>query len=268
MSCPDCTSGGFLPGEPTGHLSTQGAYLATGATQRSKRAVVLLTDVFGLPLKNCKIIADHLAKELDCDVWVPDIFAGWPIMPLTKMKAMERANMPGQHSTLDWIRFFFVDLLPHIPAFFASRPSIAGARINEFVKTIREEKSYESIGSVGYCFGGSCVASLGTTGLVQSVAIFHPGPFTVDFAKTIKAPAFWGCAGTDRAVPRKLIEETEAMYAGRKGTDSFIEYNFKTYEGTIHGFAIRPDLAQPVVKEAYEAALADTVSWFNKTLVV
>ncbi|KAG6901755.1 hypothetical protein C0995_008230 [Termitomyces sp. Mi166 len=266
MSCPDCTSGGFLPGEPTGVLSTQGAYLAAAATQPSQRTVILLTDIFGLPLKNCKIIADHLAKELNCDVWTVDYFAGRPIMPLTKLKAIER--VAGHLSPWDWIRFFFFDLLPNIPAFFASRPSIVDARISEFVKVIREEKKYEKIGAVGYCYGGSAAFRIGTTNLIQSVVIFHPGPFTVEFAKTIKAPAFWGCAEEDRAVPQKLIDETEAMYAARNGTDSFVDYDFKVYKGTLHGFAIRPDLTKPSVKEAYEATLADTVSWFNKTLVV
>ncbi|KAH0581390.1 Protein AIM2 [Termitomyces sp. J132] len=266
MSCPDCTSGNFLPGEPTGVLSTQGAYLAAGATQPSKRAVILLTDVFGLPLNNCKIIADHFAKELDCDVWTVDYFAGRPIMPLTKLKAMERAG--GHLSTWDWIRFFLFDLLPHIPAFFASRPSVADARILEFIKVIRKEKKYEKIGAVGYCYGGSAAFRIGVTDHVQSIVIFHPGPFTVDFAKTIKAPAFWGCAQEDQFVSQKLIDETEAMYAARKGTDSFIDYAFKIYKGTLHGFAIRPDLTKPLVKEAYEAALVDAISWFNKTLVV
>ena len=46
----------------------------------SSRAIVLLTDVFGLPLKNCKIMADEFAKRVGCDVWVPDLFAGaWSI---------------------------------------------------------------------------------------------------------------------------------------------------------------------------------------------
>jgi hypothetical protein len=81
MSCPDCTTGGYLPGEPTGTFSTQGAYFAPAPalpedSQVPKRAVLLLTDAFGLPLKNCKIIADNLAKRLNCDVWIPDYFAG------------------------------------------------------------------------------------------------------------------------------------------------------------------------------------------------
>ncbi|KAG6918345.1 hypothetical protein DXG01_014994 [Tephrocybe rancida] len=260
MSCPDCTSGEFLPGEPTGALSTQGAYLAAGPTQPSKRSIVLLTDVFGLPLKNCKIIADHFSKELDCDVWVPDYFAGRPIMALSQMKSIERAT-EGKFAAWEWIRFVLVDILPNMPAFFASRASV-------FIKAIQEEKKYEKIGSVGYCFGGSATMRLGTTDLVQSVAIFHPSSFTVGFAKTIKAAAFWGCAGVDRAVPQSLREQTEAMYASRKGTNSFIDYEFQLYEGTFHGFAIRPNLTNPVVKERYEESLKHTVTWFNKTLAV
>jgi carboxymethylenebutenolidase len=80
MACPNCTEGGFLHGEPTGAIDPhfQGAYcaprpLTDGASQR---AVLLLTDAYGLPLKNCKIIADNLAKRLECDVWIPDYFAG------------------------------------------------------------------------------------------------------------------------------------------------------------------------------------------------
>lgn len=82
MACPSCAEGAFLPGEPTGTISSdfQGAYYAPGplsdGTATSKRTVLLLTDAFGLPLKNCKIMADDLAKRLECDVWIPDYFAG------------------------------------------------------------------------------------------------------------------------------------------------------------------------------------------------
>jgi carboxymethylenebutenolidase len=81
MACPNCAEGEFLPGEPTGNIDPdfQGAYYAprpTDRTSASKRTVLLLTDAFGLPLKNCKIMADELAKRLECDVWIPDYFAG------------------------------------------------------------------------------------------------------------------------------------------------------------------------------------------------
>lgn len=79
MACSDCSKGSLLPGDPTGSIidGSGGAYLAKGVDSgTSKRAVVLLTDAFGLPLKNSKILADNFAKSLGCDVWVPDIFNG------------------------------------------------------------------------------------------------------------------------------------------------------------------------------------------------
>ena len=44
-------------------------------TQQTK-AIVLLTDIFGLPLPNPRIVADHLAEQVGVDVWVPDLFNG------------------------------------------------------------------------------------------------------------------------------------------------------------------------------------------------
>ena len=86
MSCPKCVEGYELPGEPKGSIQAefQGAYFTafqspdagSSGSNASKRAVVLLTDGFGLPLKNCKIIADKISTALECDVWVPDYFQG------------------------------------------------------------------------------------------------------------------------------------------------------------------------------------------------
>lgn len=76
MSCPNCFKGEILAGEPTGTISDiQGAYYAQ-SSEPSTRAVLLLTDIFGLPLKNSKILADFFAEQLKCDVWVPDLFDG------------------------------------------------------------------------------------------------------------------------------------------------------------------------------------------------
>ena len=80
MTCEQCTQGYVLPGEPTGSI-VDGAYYTAPApddteSTGSKKAIVLLTDIFGLPLKNSKILADELARKVGCDVWVPDLFAG------------------------------------------------------------------------------------------------------------------------------------------------------------------------------------------------
>lgn len=74
-SCPDCKKGDILFGEPSGTM-VNNAYFAAGPAGNTSRVIVLLTDIFGLPLVNCKIIADNLSKRLACDVWVPDLFNG------------------------------------------------------------------------------------------------------------------------------------------------------------------------------------------------
>lgn len=77
MSCPDCLTGTVLPGEPTGSI-VDGAYFSPrpDGSGAGTQAIVLLTDVFGLALKNPKIIADRYAATVGCDVWVPDFFDG------------------------------------------------------------------------------------------------------------------------------------------------------------------------------------------------
>lgn len=89
MSCPRCQEGAFLPGEPKGTVGgiLGDSYLSPSPVAESnaiqKKAIVMLTDGFGLPLKNCKIIADELAKQLECDVWVADYFLGKAFCCLT-----------------------------------------------------------------------------------------------------------------------------------------------------------------------------------------
>ncbi|KAG6918342.1 hypothetical protein DXG01_014991 [Tephrocybe rancida] len=247
MTCPDCITGGFLPGDPTGAFSIQGAYLAPApdhVAANSGRAIVLLTDGFGLPLKNSKILADKFAKELHCDVWVPDYFQGRPLVDVDMILLPDRAGV--RMSIMQWLKFILATI-PKLPAVISSRPSVVDARLSKFFAAIVEEKKYQKIGAVGYCFGGATAIRLGSTDLVQSVVICHPGPFSIAQAKAIKA---------------------EALFAERKDTDAFVEYEFKDYEGTAHGFAARPNLEIPQVKEAYEKAFRQAVDWFDKTIGV
>lgn len=56
------------------------AYLASKHTKPSdggeKKAIVLLTDIFGLPLVNNKLLADAFNERVGVDVYVPDLFVG------------------------------------------------------------------------------------------------------------------------------------------------------------------------------------------------
>ena len=76
----NCLKGGSLNGEPSGKMEG-GAYFARAPATETQEAtnricVILLTDVFGISLKNSRIIADEMAKKTGWDVWIPDMFNG------------------------------------------------------------------------------------------------------------------------------------------------------------------------------------------------
>ncbi|KAF8997179.1 Alpha/Beta hydrolase protein [Cyathus striatus] len=267
MSCPNCREGSVLPGEPTGSFQAdfKGAYFSPAPEGDPKRAIIFLTDGFGLHLKNCKIMADNLAKRLQCDVWVPDYFAGKPLIGLNQLVLPDRAGV--KMTIWDWVKFV-VAILPNIPAAISSRPSVADKRVHEFIAILKEKKKYEKLGAVGYCFGGSTSIRLGSTGLVNSIVVCHPGHFSLDEVKAINVPAAWLCAEEDLFFSDSHRLKTEAIFAEKKGKDSPVEYAFHHYKGTTHGFAARPNLDLPEIKEAHEKAFEETVSWFEKTLEV
>ncbi|TFK38922.1 dienelactone hydrolase endo-1,3,1,4-beta-D-glucanase [Crucibulum laeve] len=277
MTCPNCREGFTLPGEPTGVTSTEfnGAYCAAGLIPEngvaSKRAIVFLTDGFGLPLINCKLMADDFAKRLGCDVWVPDYFAGKPLIGLDVLVLPDRAGV--KMSIFDWIKFIFKSL-PSIPAFLASRPSVADKRVHDFIKLLKEKKQYEKIGAIGYCYGGSTVIRLAGTQLIDSVVVCHPGSFSLEEVKKIRVPASWACAEEDLFFPDDLRLKSEASFAERKG-DNKVDFEFQRYKGiqliifmlgTTHGFAARPNINILEVKEAHDKAREQAVNWFKKTL--
>lgn len=73
--CENCLQGYVLNGTPTGSFEGT-TYFHPASSTDSKKAVVLITDIFGLKLVNPKLMADQYSERLKCDVWVPDIFDG------------------------------------------------------------------------------------------------------------------------------------------------------------------------------------------------
>ncbi|KIK69628.1 hypothetical protein GYMLUDRAFT_34013 [Collybiopsis luxurians FD-317 M1] len=262
MSCPDCKKGAILPGEPTGSIAPNGAYFSPGPSGDSARAIILLTDIFGLPLVNSKLLADHFSKKLSCDVWVPDMFNGKPPFAVDAMKFPERAGEKLQ------LLPNLIKLVPSLPALYRNRPPVVLVRLRSFIEALQAEKKYGKIGAVGYCFGGAMAVKLAGTDLLNSVVICHPAPVSEQEVRAMKIPSSWACAEEDMSFKPKTRQKTEAIFVSRKNQGNPIEYEFRDYKGTTHGFAARPNLAYPEVKAGYEGALEQTVQWFEKTLQI
>ncbi|KAI0317784.1 dienelactone hydrolase endo-1-3,1,4-beta-D-glucanase [Amylostereum chailletii] len=261
MSCENCRKGYILPGTPQGSV-VDGIYLSpsTDATP-SKSAVVLLTDIFGLPLVNCKIIADHFAKELGMDVWVPDLFNGSPPIAAEDLELLMPDRAGVKLSFMQIIRLVFL-MLPQAYALYTNRASVGAVRVTAVLEKMKAEKKYETIGAVGYCHGGSVAACLGNSPLLSSIVIAHPGQASEAQIRAITLPTAWVLAEDDLSFKPPAVELAKKVFSERKAE----EYEFKTYPGTAHGFAARPNLGIPEVKAGYEGALEQTIAWFKKTL--
>ena len=154
MSCENCYKGFVLPGEPKGTMVGPDYFTAapSDATQRSK-AIVLLTDIFGLALSNPRIVADNLAEQTGLDVWVPDFFKGAslqriflsaetagehrsarplgkPTLHIEDLEPLVPDRAGVKMSWLSTLRLIF-KILPALPRFIANRPSVVDARVHE-----------------------------------------------------------------------------------------------------------------------------------------
>ena len=151
MSCTDCNRGSILDGNPSGTVQKVDgvdAYFISvpKSSTTQKFGVILLTDAFGLELVNSKLIADRIANELGCDVWVPDLFDGRATLsflaslilkfislsgqPMLKVDGLEDQlipNRPGHWPLWDQLRFFAC-IIWNIRVFYRARPSVVTPR--------------------------------------------------------------------------------------------------------------------------------------------
>ncbi|KIY64972.1 dienelactone hydrolase endo-1,3,1,4-beta-D-glucanase [Cylindrobasidium torrendii FP15055 ss-10] len=267
MSCPDCFRGVAFDAQPQGILSdVDGAYFAPakGDNSSTTRVVILLTDIFGLNVSNPKVLADLYAEQLECDVWVPDLFRGKAPVAPEDMRLPERAGQG--FSIWGWIAFFFM-VIPMIPALYRQRPAVTDERLRVFLSKLNEKRSYERLGAVGYCFGGATAIRFAATNAFSTVIVCHPGRTNKALIRAMKVPCLWVLAEEDTMFSATLRLAAEAIFADRNDKKSFVEYDSKQYKGTAHGFAARPNLAFPDFKEGFERAQADIVAWFKKTLL-
>ncbi|KAJ3066047.1 hypothetical protein HK102_007748, partial [Quaeritorhiza haematococci] len=226
-------------------------------------AVILITDVFGYKLPNARLIADTIAKEAGVLVVVPDLHEGDSLQPeVLDATVVSKTPTWGERITKT---FNFVAALPTLLPWF-SRHGDAKTMplLLSFLSTFKQAYSIKYVGTIGYCWGGRYSFLLaGRDGLIDACAAAHPSFVGVpNDIEDIKRPCLVLCAEEDGVFPESSRVKTEEILKS-KDFDSKV----LLYPGTKHGFAVRGNEDNPVVLQARDDALKETVEFFKKHLV-
>ncbi|KAN0096533.1 alpha/beta-hydrolase [Hyaloscypha variabilis] len=263
----------------------------------SKRVILFLTEGHGIYLPNAQLLADSFASHLDCDVLMPDEFAGQarldkhqrPFFPPGKEPVPETVpwteDKDDPNYELRGIKVPFKENTETSDAYpFRKPPWWKGDEsaqefeawkgrheppatdplIARVVKYIHDTYGQDvKIGGVGYCFGGRYVIRLMGSGVIDVGVINHPSFFTMEeVGKLTKAKrlAIYA-AETDKILPPEKRRQTEDVLTKTGAT-----WASTVFSGTRHGFSVRGDMSVKEVRLAKESAFTGAVSWFEAWL--
>ncbi|KAK9486464.1 dienelactone hydrolase [Lipomyces starkeyi] len=233
-----CMEGYAHHGEPAGTLAKYtdfDIYVAKPAVATDK-AIVYLTDIFGLPFTNHKLIADNFAQQGFLTV-VPNLFYDDHV-PFPRPDDFKMFP--------DWVE-------RHQPEH--TEPIIE--KTFEFVK--KEFPAIIKYFSVGYCYGAKYVVRLLDEGKLNAGYIAHPSFVSEEELRAIKGPLSIAAAEIDPVFPEEKRHQSEAILKEIQAT-----YNIVLYSSVAHGFANRGDLSDEVVTWSQETAFWQAVQWFTR----
>ncbi|KAH8795045.1 putative hydrolase [Hyaloscypha sp. PMI_1271] len=206
--------------------------------QEPKRVILFLTEGHGIYLPNAQLLADSFASHLDCDVIMPDQFAG----QARDESAQEFEAWKHRHE-----------------------PPVTDPLLAPVVKYIHDQYGQDvKIGGVGYCFGGRYVIRLMGAGFIDVGVVNHPSFFTMEEVHLVtkgKRLAIYA-AEVDDILPPEKRRQTEDVLTKTGAT-----WMSTVFGGTEHGFSVRGDLTVKDVRLAKEYAFKGAVSWFKNWLI-
>ncbi|KAI0402304.1 dienelactone hydrolase [Xylaria palmicola] len=227
-------------GEPVGKevVHNNVTLYVTGKPSADK-AVLYLTDIFGIQLLQNKLLADSFGRA-GYFVVAPDLFNGTP-------------------STLD-----LVDMTPAQRDVFlaAATPEETDALIATGVDYLQKVKNVTRIATTGYCFGGRYAFRWLSQqrGLKVGFAA-HPSNLQDDEITAVKGAVAIAAADADTAMPPARRAAIEALLLNTTQA-----YTLSLYGSVSHGFGVRANVTDPRQKFGKEQAFFQAVRWFDSFL--
>ncbi|GMM35941.1 hypothetical protein DASC09_032660 [Saccharomycopsis crataegensis] len=232
-----CLKRTFHEGERKGtlHKSLYGLASYEVGDIKSKRVLIVAIDIYGHDFLNTNLIADEYAAQ-GYYVVIPDILLGDPV-DLSR----------GMESFQEWK----VNHGPEVTIM---------AYHNYLIELKKTVASDAKLFSVAYCFGAHCVIKeLGSTGLLTAGAIAHPSNVTTEAMENVTKPLSISAAQIDQVFTTELRHKTEEILIKND-----VRFQITLFSGVSHGFAIKGDINDKVVKYAKEKCFYDVVSWFGQ----
>ncbi|KAE9368109.1 dienelactone hydrolase family protein [Stipitochalara longipes BDJ] len=247
ITCPDCLSGSIKYGEPSGTVTTiQGLpEYVTRPTGTPKGLIVLIPDIFGWEISNCRLLADAYAKEGGFLVYLPNFMNGF-IPSAGAMHAME--------------------------LFLAPSPSIFTTIFNKPFWLLRHcgkdpETNTLKIGSAGFCWGGKYTILLSQQpDLIDAAFTAHPSKMKVPEAwDKVQKPLSVAIGDVDTGIKIDMAKDVKTLLEGEskpKGQNEVV-----IYAGAKHGFAARADRKDEGQTKSAGEAFQQAIAWFTKWMI-
>ncbi|KAH7356193.1 dienelactone hydrolase [Pyrenochaeta sp. MPI-SDFR-AT-0127] len=201
-------------------------------------AVIYLSDIFGVPLPQNKLLSDSIAAN-GYLVLMPDLFNGDPVSLEEQEAGLNLTEWRALHP-----------------------PSETERIINATIAYVRKELGVKRVGGVGYCFGGKWVPRfLTATAGIDAGFIAHPSGLTEQEIGAIKWPISIAAGTLDASFNSTHKARAEAIL-----NTNNVTFQSNLYSSAPHGFAVRANISIPRQAYAKQGAFVQAVTWFDAWL--
>ncbi|KAH6952256.1 dienelactone hydrolase [Fusarium avenaceum] len=197
--------------------------------------VLYLTDVFGIELPQNRLLSDSFARAGYVTV-APDLFNGHASTVDLNEPGFDYASFAAEHG-----------------------PNVTDPIIDNAISYMREKLGVKTIAASGYCFGGRYAWRVLTKGRGVDLGFAaHPSMLTDEEVLDINGPASLAVAETDEFLTAEDAFKIESLL-----NQTGQPYNSRLFGGTMHGFATRANVSDPLQKFAKEEAFLQAVRFFD-----
>ncbi|KAF2314903.1 hypothetical protein GH714_037134 [Hevea brasiliensis] len=202
----------------------------------SKRAIVLISDVFGFEAPNLRKLADKVAAA-GFYVVVPDFFNGDPYVP-------ENVERPIPV----WIRLHGTD-----KGFEDVKPVIMALK----------SKGISAIGAAA-----KVVVELAKSDYIQAAVLLHPSLVTVDDIKEVKVPIAVLGAEIDKISPPALVKQFEEVLSTRPEINGYVKIFPAWHMGGQSGIKWKMRMQSNMLKKPMEICWIGSLTTSNEMMYV